>query len=638
MGSLAFLADPLSRWHLIPKGTPRPLYLVGLWVAGSVLLALATWGCVALNLPFRTSVCIYLVIIVLLSLMDSLVSSLVFSIIAVSALNYFFTEPRFSFYVDHPEDVVALMTFFITSFVITSLVRRMRNFADTLREQAQLLELTHDTVMVRDLGDVITSWNRGAEALYGFGREEAVGKMPHDLLCTVYPVPIEDIQGTMLRDGYWEGELVNTRKDGTRVTVASRWSAQLDEGGRRIGTLETNNDVTHRRRAEELLRRSQAAYLAEAQQLSLTGSFGWNATTGEVFWSDQTYSILDYDADVKPSADLMLQRVHPDDIGLVRQAFDSAAKANSDLDIEFRLLFPGGAIKHIHAVGHVLTNGNGNGSGKVNGNGNGNGHHGRQFVGAVMDVTAARNAEERLHQAQAELAYIARVTSLGALSASIAHEVNQPLAAIITNGDACLRWLGRGAAGIGEATAAITNIISDGKRATQIVQRVRALSKKAEFEKSELDLNGVIQEVIPLVQREIAGHRASLQLDLASDLVPLLGDRVQLQQVILNLILNGIQAMGTVADRPRMLVVRSTQSDPDRVLVAVQDSGIGFKLDDAERIFGAFYTTKPDGMGMGLSICRSIIEAHGGLIWAKPNPDGPGATFSFSLPAGHGAS
>jgi signal transduction histidine kinase len=253
-------------------------------------------------------------------------------------------------------------------------------------------------------------------------------------------------------------------------------------------------------------------------------------------------------------------------------------------------------------------------------------------------VTAARNAEERLHQAQAELAYIARVTSLGALSASIAHEVNQPLAAIITNGDACLRWLGRGAAGIGEATAAITNIISDGKRATQIVQRVRALSKKAEFEKSELDLNGVIQEVIPLVQREIAGHRASLQLDLASDLVPLLGDRVQLQQVILNLILNGIQAMGAVADRPRILVVRSTQSDPDRVLVAVQDSGIGFKLDDAERIFGAFYTTKPDGMGMGLSICRSIIEAHGGLIWAKPNPDGPGATFSFSLPAGHGAS
>ena len=628
MGPLAFLADPLSRWRLVPKGTPRLSYLVGLWLAGSVALALATWVCVTLDLPFRTAVCIYLIIIVLLSLMDSLVSSLVFSVIAAGALDYFFAEPKYSFYVASPADIVALATFFVTSLVITGLVRRMREFAETLREQADLLELTHDTVMVRDTNNAITYWNRGAERLYGWGREDAIGKVPGELLRTVYPVPIEDITGAILRDGYWEGELGNTRSDGTRVTVASRWSAQFDDDGRRIGTLETNNDVTERRRAEEALQRSQAAYIAEAQKLSLTGSFGWDTATGEVFWSDQSYSIFECEPEAKPSVELMLQRVHADDVAAVRQAFERAAKESRRFDIEFRLLLPGDRTKHIHAVAHAMTNGNGNGHG--NGHSNGNGKH--QFVGAIMDVTAARNADERLHQAQAELAYVGRVTSLGALSSSIAHEVNQPLAAIVTNGEACLRWVKRGPDAIGEVVAAVTNMIADGKRASQIVQRIRALSKKTQLEKVELSLNGLVEEVIPLVQREVMSYRASLQLELAPDLAPVVGDRVQLQQVVLNLVLNGIQAMAAVTDRPRVLTLRSTPS-ADGVLLAVQDSGVGIKLDDAERIFDAFYTTKTDGMGMGLSICRSIIEVHGGQIWAKPNQDGPGAVFNFRLPA-----
>src|SRR5215472_7798577 len=313
----------MSRWRLIPKGTPRLTYLAALWLAGGITLTLATWGCVALNLPFRISVCIYLVIIVVLSLLDSLLSSLVFSIIAVGLLDYYFAEPIYSFNIDSPTDIIALITFFVASFVITGLVRRMRNFADTLREQAELLELTHDTVMARDAGEIITYWNRGAEQLYGWGREEAVGKVARELLRTQYPVALDDIKGAILRDGHWEGELVNARKDGTLVTVASRWSAQFDEAGQRIGTLETNNDITDKKRAEEALRQSQAAYLAEAQKLSRTGSFGWDAASGEVFWSAQTFSIFGYDAGVTPSLDLMMKPVHPEDFARVRSVFES---------------------------------------------------------------------------------------------------------------------------------------------------------------------------------------------------------------------------------------------------------------------------------------------------------------------------
>ncbi|HUI94229.1 MAG TPA: PAS domain-containing protein [Xanthobacteraceae bacterium] len=621
-GPLAFLADPMSRWRLVPHGTSRPTYLAVLWVAGGVLLALATWGSLALDLPFRTAVCIYLVIVVMLSLMDSLVSSLIFSIIAVGALNFFFTEPRYTFYVDSRTDVAALITFFLASFVITGLVRRMRNSADTLREQAELLELTHDTVMVRDAGDTITYWNRGAERLYGWGREEAVGRAARELLRTQYPVALEDIKGVLLRDGHWEGELVNTRKDGTPVTVASRWSVQRDEAGRRIGTLETNNDITDRRRAEEALRQSQAAYLAEAQKLSRTGSFGWDTASGEVFWSAQTFDIFEYESGVAPSLDLMMKRVHPEDSARVQSVFERAARDrdNGAFDITYRLLMPDKSVKHLHAAAHPMRDELGR----------------RRFVGALMDVTAAKRAEEQLQQTQAELAHTARVITLGALSASIAHEVNQPLAAIVVNGEACLRWLGREAPPRDQLTSAVNSIISDGKRAGAIVQRVRSLTRKTELTKAELDLNEVIEEVVPLVQREVARHRASLQIETAPTLPMVVGDRIQVQQVLINLIVNGIQAMTAVTDRPRHLTVRSRTGADGDVTVAVEDAGVGINSEDAERIFDAFFTTKADGIGMGLSICRSIIEAHGGQVWAAANGSGPGATFTFRLPAGAG--
>jgi signal transduction histidine kinase len=221
---------------------------------------------------------------------------------------------------------------------------------------------------------------------------------------------------------------------------------------------------------------------------------------------------------------------------------------------------------------------------------------------------------------------------LGELTASIAHEVNQPLAAIVTNGEACLRWLGYDPPQLGEVRSGLESMISDGVRASEVVWGLRALSKKTDPQRIRLSLNDVIDQVILLVQREVLNHRVSLRLGLARALPIVLGDRVQLQQVTMNLLINGIQAMAAVADRPRELLVRSQQGEGDHVLIEVQDTGVGIAPENMNQLFNAFFTTKQNGMGMGLSICRSIIEAHGGRIWASGNA-GPGATFHFTLPS-----
>jgi PAS domain S-box-containing protein len=557
-----------------------------------------------------------LIVIVLLSLMDSFISSAVFSVVAVSFLNYFFSEPLFTFDATNPQDFIALAAFLITSLAVTGLVRRVSRLGKEHGEQALLLDLTRDSVFASNVKDVITYWNRGAEELYGWKKEEALGKVTHQLLCTVFPAPLEQITETLLRAGRWEGELLHTKRDGTQVSVASRWSLQRDDSGRPLGTLETNNDITKRKRADDALRRTPETYLAEAQRLSHSGSFGWDILNGEMFWSKESYRIYEYDSNIKPSIELVIQRVHPEDLALVQRVIDRATNDQQDFDFEHRLLMPDGSVKHLHVVAHVVRDE----SGKL------------QFMGALMDITAAKRAEERLQRAQADLAHVARVITLGELTASIAHGVSQPLGAIVANAEACLLWLGRGTPNLDEARQNVEMIIKDGRRAGEVIRRVHALSKETDQQKSPLDINDVVDEVVALVQREVFSHRVFLRKELAPNLPVIMADRIQLQQVLINLVINGIEAMQMVTDRPRELKIRSRQEEAGQVLVAVEDCGVGISAESVDRLFNAFFTTKPGGMGIGLSICRSIIEEHGGRLSAFGNL-GPGATFQFALPA-----
>jgi len=504
----------------------------------------------------------------------------------------------------------------LSAIAITTILALKNKAAEVaLSEQASLLNVTHDAVFVRDAYDVITYWNRGAEELYGWTAAEAIGCVSHELMRTAFPAPMDDITQILFRTGRWEGELIHTKRNGERVTVASRWSVQSDGQGRPVAILETNNDITERKRAEDALRRSEA-HLAQAQRLSLTGSFGWDVASKEIVWSNETYRIFHYDPTTTPTLDLVLQRTHPADVAAVGDLIKRASRAGRDWSIEHRLLMPDGSVKHVNVVAHAARHSSGN----------------VEFVGAIMDVTAARRAEEELRQAQFNLAHVNRVTTLGEMTASIAHEVSQPIAAIVTNAGAGLRWLAATPSNLPEANQALNRILADGNRATEVISRIRALSKKMPPRKDRLDLNEVISEVVALARREAERSHATVRTDLSRDLPLVSGDRVQLQQVILNLILNALEAMSGEKADPCDVLVSSSRDGQTGVLVAVCDSGPGIDPEQLSRVFDAFYTTKANGIGMGLAICRSIIEAHDGRLWATPN-EPRGAVFQFSLGA-----
>jgi PAS domain S-box-containing protein len=411
-------------------------------------------------------------------------------------------------------------------------------------------------------------------------------------------------------------EIRKVRKDGSAIWVRENAKAvrQLDGG---LIVLIACEDITVRKEAEDALRQSQS-YLAEAQRLSQTGSFGWRVATGEIIWSDETFRIFGHARAPSVSLDSVFQRIHPEDRARVRQTLDRASSDGRDFDHGYRLRMPDGSIKHVHATAHAVTDTSG----------------GIEFVGAVTDITARKQAEEKLHEAQAELAHVARVTALGELAASIAHEVNQPLAAVVAHAAACRRWLDRDPPNLEEARGTVQSIIKDGNRAGEVIQHVRALVNKTIDQKAPIDINEVVNEVITLLHYELASHRISLRTELAPALGPVLGDRIQLQQVILNLVINGIEAMQPVTDRRRELVIRTHQDEAGQILIEIRDCGTGLAAGNASRLFEAFFTTKSDGMGMGLSICRSIVESHGGRLSASSHA-GPGATFQFVLPRYH---
>jgi PAS domain S-box-containing protein len=361
------------------------------------------------------------------------------------------------------------------------------------------------------------------------------------------------------------------------------------------------------------LKRSEA-FLSEAQRLSLTGGMLWKSCTDEWLWSEEVYRIFGFDKALIPTRELMMTRLHPDDVAAFDEVYVRQLHEFVDFEYDHRLLMPDQSVKHLHLVAHANLDNDGE----------------RTYTAAVQDITERRRSEEALSGLRSELARVARVTSMGALTASIAHEVNQPLFGITTNASTCVRMLGGDPPNLEGAREMMRRIIRDGNRASEVIARLRAMFVKHDPTTELVDLNEATKEVVALSIGELQRSGVVLQTDLADGLPPVIGDRVQLQQVILNLCLNAADAMSSIENRPRQLLI-STGKDRDAIRLIVQDSGVGFESGAAERLFEAFYTTKRGGMGIGLSVSRSIIESHHGRLWAAPN-DGPGATFGFSLP------
>ena len=404
--------------------------------------------------------------------------------------------------------------------------------------------------------------------------------------------------------------------DGSLHWLATNGQMFFDHQGKPFRMVGFTADVTRRKTIEEELRRS-AAFLAQAQQLSRTGSFSWRVATDEIAWSEELYRIYEFDPGITITLDVIRTRVHPEDLTLYEKMVEQARNGADDFEWQYRLLMPDQSIKYMHAVAQATRDQAGQ----------------LEYIAAVQDVTARRLSEEALDKARSELAHVARVMSLGALTASIAHEVNQPLSGIITNASTCLRMLAADPPNVDGARETAQRTIRDGHRAADVITRLRALFGKKDITFEAVDLNEAAREVIALSLGDLQRNRVILRPQLADDLPLVAGDRVQLQQVILNLVRNALDAMSTVDDRPRHLLIKTEPDEGDQVRLTVQDAGVGFDPQAMKKLFETFYTTKDEGMGIGLSVSRSIIESHHGRLWATPN-DGPGATFSFSIPQG----
>jgi PAS domain S-box-containing protein len=377
--------------------------------------------------------------------------------------------------------------------------------------------------------------------------------------------------------------------------------------------------VIERKLTHEHLQRSEA-YLAEAQRLSHTGSWAWAPGTGELtYWSEECYRVLGFDPHGgQPRFETFFQRIHPDDRAKVWETSETAVCGKVGFEKDYRIVHPTGEIRDIHTVGRPVFSPSGD---LV------------EFVGTVIDVTERKRAEEereRLLQTQAELAHINRVTTMGELTASLAHEVNQPIAAAITDANTCLRWLTRDQPDVEEARQAASRIVKDATHAGEIVSRIRMVFKKGTPQHALVDVKEIVREMVILLRSEAMRYSISVRTDLAEDIPQVTGDRVQLQQVLMNLMTNGIDAMKDV-DGTRELAIKSQKAENGQLLISVSDTGIGLPPKQADQIFNAFFTTKPHGTGMGLRISRSIIESHGGRLWAADNSQG-GAIFCISLP------
>lgn len=531
----------------------------------------------------------------------------------------------FAIFQDHPASPTQLQQDLISQVTQIASIAIERARSDEalrrLQSNQDLLDLAQKSAgaMAFDwyIQEEINYWSAEQEALFGLppGTFDGTYKSWKRMMYAPdWPIVVDAIRHAH-QTGKVAAEYRVVWPDGSLHWLSTNGRMFFDDAGEPLRMVGFTSDVTHRKNVEEELLLS-AAFLAQAQQLSRTGSFSWRIATDEITWSEQLYRIYELDPKTKITLEVIRTRVHPEDLTLYEKMVEQARNGSDDFEWQYRLLMPDRSIKYMHALAHATHDRNGE----------------LEYIAAVQDVTARRLSEEALDKARSELAHVSRVMTLGALTASIAHEVNQPLSGIITNASTCMKMLDSIPPNVDGARETARRTIRDGRRAADVITRLRALFSKQEAATELVDLNEATREVIALSRSELERNRVITRTEFADGLPLVTGDRVQLQQVILNLLRNGSDAMSGVDDRPRELKFRTEVEEGNCVRVSVQDAGVGFSTQAVDRLFQSFYTTKADGMGIGLSVSRSIIESHHGRLWFTLN-NGPGVTFSFSIPS-----
>ncbi len=487
---------------------------------------------------------------------------------------------------------------------------------------AEAQRLTHTgSCAIDGTSREILYWSEEMFRLFGFDPQQGL-PMWDQWLQRIHPEDRDKFRmagdRTFLEKVHCDVEFRTVKSDGTVKHIHGIGHPVLSPSGELVQVVGTMVDTTERRRAEEALRRSEN-YLAQSQKSAHIGSWVWELPArNALYLSEEWYRVLGFDPqDGMPTWEQRLQRVHPEDRARWQLTIDGAIAEKSDYEVEFRILPPDAPLRFIHSVGRAVLSP----SGEL-----------LQFIGVTMDVTESRLAEEereRLRQELAHLAHLNRVSTLGELTASLAHEIKQPIGATVTNAEACLRLLDRDQPDLPEAREAALEMVRDARRAADIIDRVRLLYQKGSSKLDIVDVNEVIGEMVILLHNEANRHSVAIRTDLAEGLPKVKVDRVQLQQALMNLMLNGIEAMREISGE---LSIKAQLAGDSQLLISVADTGVGLPAENVDKIFDAFFTTKPQGTGLGLAITRSIVKSHGGRIWASAN-SGRGATFSFTLPS-----